>query len=1091
MKTPSIPESVVKKIHGVVGVLVVLLLLPPSIAASEAERIAFAIPEQRADRALTAFARQAGLSVLFPFDEVSGITTNKLEGSFDIETGVKLLLEGTGLVAEVKEGQRLTVHRADKGKDQDTEVGFFAKLAKGLAASFGGDDASDAEDKNKPTSSRLEEVVVTGSRIRRDGFNSAVPTAVLGSEMLQVLNVSNMGDAMGLVPANLSNWSPTAKPGGNESVPLNVFNGLNLANLRGLNPVYGSRTLTLVDSRRHIPTNQGDGVDLNMIPAILVDRMEIVTGGVSASYGSGAIGGAVNVLLEHDLDGLKTEASYGATTKGDGRNRYYGLAWGGQVGEGGRLIVGLEAQNMDSIDNCIEVREWCARGASLRENLDYAANGEPNFLYRENVRSDMSVRGVLPAQGKEFNDAGTAVQPYKTSGAYQVGGDGQHIYLDTTLRTNVERRVAYASYDYRFNADSHVFVEATAGRVGSLTPQDGIDLFNARLRPDNFYLRALEDDPCALTPDSCFINKDFSAQVQSANDTRTDLRRVTFGAGGRFGASSWTWEGYYQNGWAEMRQAVYNSRHALRMMLALDAVDDGNGNPVCRAVRDGVAPDFDGDPRLALGCVPINLFGTGAIEEQAYDYSWGRLLESSRVQQDMAELVSSGTFFKGYGTGPWSAAIGLSWRDESLESVADTAQPDYIRNDYNSQFGETFGGGVEVAEHFAELEVPLTRNIDLQMAARRSFYENTAGVGTAVEGREFRYDINTWKVNGSWEASRWLTLRASRSRDMRAPNFRELYYGKVFSRGGNFGYCDNPWTGNRFEGWYTFTGDPCRAELHGSIDLKPERSDTTTIGFVFSPSGSAPRLAVDYYAIKIEDAIAPGSWFATIDQCHLQRDPVSCSLIEGELLNPDDPLGGFSRLDVVSSKSQNQRSYESRGVDIAVDWAHQFKMGTVSTRLLASRMIAQLVQPTPASPQLRNIAGVSGTPNSGADWEPAPRWSAQWFTTFARGPLDLTVQARYVSAGIKNASYLGPEQNGFAPGTENSIDDNHVPSYLVWGLNASYDFNLMQGQAQVFASIQNLFDRDPPLIGTGIGGTNPVLFDTVGRRYQIGVRTRF
>jgi outer membrane receptor protein involved in Fe transport len=1090
MKTPSMPESVKNKSYGVAGVLVVLLFLPTSSAAAEDERIGFAIPEQRADRALTAFARQAGLSVLFPFDAVSGITTNELEGDFDIESGVKRLLDGTGLVAEVRDGTRLIV-RLDEARDEGAKPGLFAKLAQGLAAAFGAEAAPGPQAEDKLDSSRLEEVVVTGSRIRRDGFNSAVPTTVLGSEMLQVLSVNNTGDAMGLVPANLSNWSPTAKPGGNESVPLNVFNGLNLANLRGLNPVYGSRTLTLVDSRRHIPTNQGDGVDLNMIPAILIDRMEIVTGGVSASYGSGAIGGAVNVLLDHDLDGLKTEVNYGATTKGDGRDRYYGFAWGGQMGRNGRLILGLEMQDMEAIDNCIEVRDWCARGASLRENHEFASNGEPNFVYRENVRSDMSVRGVLARQGREFNAAGTDVVPYQNSDAYQVGGDGQHIYLDTTLRTNVDRRVGYLSYDHQFGADSHAFVEATAGRAGSLTPQDGIDLFNAVLRPDNFYLNALEQNPCALTPDTCFISKDFSAQVQSANDTRTDLRRFTVGAGGRFGASSWTWEGYYQHGWSEMRQAVYNSRHALRMLLALDAVDDGAGNPVCRAVRDGIAPGFDGDPRLVEGCVPINLFGTGAIDGAAYDYSWGRLVENSLVEQDMAEFVSSGKFFKGYGAGPWRAAVGLSWRDESLENVADITQPDYVRNDYNSQFGETFGGGVEVAEQFAELEVPLTRTLDLQFAARRSFYKNTAGVGTSVEGREFRYDINTWKMNGSWKVSDWLTLRASQSRDMRAPNFRELYYGKVFSRGGNFGYCDNPWTGNRFEGWYTFTGDPCRAELHGSIDLKPERSDARTLGFVLNPFGGDLRLAADYYEIRIEDAISPGSWFATVDQCHLQRDPQSCSLIEGQLLNPDDPLGGFSRLDVVSSKSQNQRSYASRGVDIAVDWAHAFELGTVSTRLLAARMLSQLVQPTPASPELRNIAGVSGTPNSGADWEPAPRWSAQWFTTFARGPVGVIVQARYVSSGIKNASYLGPGQTGFASNQENSIDDNQVPSYVVWGLNASYDIGVKAGKTQVFAGIQNLFDRDPPLIGTGIGGTNPVLFDTVGRRYQIGARIRF
>src|SRR5690606_17138503 len=244
-----------------------------------------------------------------------------------------------------------------------------------------------------------------------------------------------------------------------------------------------------------------------------------------------------------------------------------------------------------------------------------------------------------------------------------------------------------------------------------------------------------------------------------------------------------------------------------------------------------------------------------------------------------------------------------------------------------SQFGETFGGDVGVIEYFAELEIPLTERVEMQIAGRRSRYENTAGIGTQVEGRKFEYDIDTWKINGSWEALDGVVLRASKARDLRAPNFRELYYGKVFPRGSNFGYCGNPWTGNLFEGWYTSTGDSCRAELRGGIDLEPEKSDTTTAGFVLTSPQRNAQLAVDYYRIRIEDAIAPPSWFYTIDQCYLARDPAFCSLIEGELLDPADPLGGFARLDVVSSKSLNQFFYETRGIDIAADWVRPFQSG--------------------------------------------------------------------------------------------------------------------------------------------------------------------
>src|SRR5690606_9393589 len=133
-------------------------------------------------------------------------------------------------------------------------------------------------------------------------------------------------------PYDLPSRSPSSQTGRKNSYPLEGFHGLYLATLPGLNPAYGSRTLTLIDSRRHVPTNQGDGVDLNVIPSILVERMEVVTGGASASYGSGAIGGVVNVLLDRGLDGARAQLDMATTGAGDGDDIHYGFAWGGAIG---------------------------------------------------------------------------------------------------------------------------------------------------------------------------------------------------------------------------------------------------------------------------------------------------------------------------------------------------------------------------------------------------------------------------------------------------------------------------------------------------------------------------------------------------------------------------------------------------------------------------------------------------------------------------------------------------------------------------------------------------------------------------------------
>lgn len=137
-------------------------------------------------------------------------------------------------------------------------------------------------------------------------------------------------------------------------------------------------------------------------------------------------------------------------------------------------------------------------------------------------------------------------------------------------------------------------------------------------------------------------------------------------------------------------------------------------------------------------------------------------------------------------------------------------------------------------------------------------------------------------------------------------------------------------------------------------------------------------------------------------------------------------------------------------------------------------MIEQLVQPSPTSPQLRDIAAVTGTPGEGADWKPAADWTARWLTTFDTRPPSTTVQARYVSEGRKHA----PE----------SIDDNRVPRHILWGVSGAWAFDVDVRDTRVK---QNLLDEDPPLTGSGVGGTHPVFVDTVGRRYRVGLRASF
>lgn len=941
---------------------------------------------------------------------------------------------------------------------------------------------------------QLEEITVTGTRIRSDDFSNAQPSTVLGSDLLDSLGIVNVGDAMATLPSNVGNNTPTANPGGN------FFNGSNIANLRGLNPFFGSRTLTLVDSRRHVPTNQGDGVDLNFIPSILIDRMEVVTGGASASYGSGAIGGVTNVLLDRDLEGGKVQVDYGISGENDGEDIHMGVAWGTRVGANGHFVIGIEAQDAGGIGSCIDARDWCARNVAVITNPTWqnGAGTGPQFIVEDMVRNNNHIASshpVFPIANLVCADANCSSLRPRDVTVNQQGGEGRLQYQYTNMRSPVERQTVFAAYNHEISEDMTFFIEGSLGSVDTFTPQGSLDTTFGFLAPDNFYLQQLRDsgvDPCPFGP--CFVNKNYSDEVNTYNETTTDLERFALGLSGRFGESTWTWDAYYQYGKSDRSQLVNGNIQLERFNFALDAVDDGTGNPVCRIVRDGPPAGFVKDERLIAGCQPINVLGVGRLNDGGgQDYAWGRLLELTTVEQDMVEVVTSGEIFDGFGAGPIRAAVGLSWRDESIANISDPSQPDYARRDYLIQYGETFGGSVEVLEYFAEMQVPVTESFDVQLAVRNSEYENTAGIGTPVPGDTFEYDFTTWKITANWQVMDQLRLRGSVSRDLRAPNFRELYYGQDLQRGGPFGFCSNEWTGNISQGFFTNTGDPCTIELRGGLDLESEKSDTLTAGIVYTPNWVNMRFAVDYFNIEIEDAITPANTGLTLDGCF---DGVRefCEQIRGTQIDPNDITKGFSQIDAVTPTARNFRKYEANGFDVSADWAGEFGFGTITSRLIATRMLEQLIQPNENDPSLiRNIAGTTGQTNGFlADWSSAPGWSAQWINTYINGPFMVTASARWIKEGQLYADRIGPEDSGYDPSLPMSISTNRVPNYVNWSLNGSYSFTVADYELQAFGNINNLFDKEPPITGTGVGGSaNPTFYDTIGRTFRVGLRASF
>ena len=259
----------------------------------------------------------------------------------------------------------------------------------------------------------------------------------------------------------------------------------------------------------------------------------------------------------------------------------------------------------------------------------------------------------------------------------------------------------------------------------------------------------------------------------------------------------------------------------------------------------------------------------GADSAAAKAYAFGYIRENTDVEQNMAEFVASGDIAEGFGAGAAASRRRYFVPLGGALNLAAEELGDAIRRDFAIQYGESFAGDVDVVEFFGELDMPFHEKFSMQAAARYSEYENTAGFGTPVPGAKFKYDINTWKIGGSWDVVPALRVRFSQSHDIRAPNHRELYYGQVFTPGSFFGFIQPPFSNNPWTN--TAAPDPVSATLFGGArnGVLPEESDTSTIGFVIQPQDSNIRLAIDYFDITLENSISPANLSITIQGCFL------------------------------------------------------------------------------------------------------------------------------------------------------------------------------------------------------------------------------
>jgi iron complex outermembrane recepter protein len=889
-------------------------------------------------------------------------------------------------------------------------------------------DASDVDDQIV-----MESVKVTGTLIPRSTFELPTAVTVVEADDLAKSSPSTLAAALNNLPALVADSGPTASSGTLRSA------GQNFLNLRGLG---NDRTLTLVNGRRFPGSTPGGQVDTNMIPQGLVERVEIVTGGASAAYGSDAVAGVINFMLDTDYEGMKVSGSVGITDEGDGLEHRISATYGKALGEKVNFIISGEYYDADGIDG--DARDHRTQGRFQVSNpIGDGTVANPNNIVIERARvADGSLGGLITSSGRgasaftqslvglQFNpDGTTSVFDTGTfsNGAFQNGGDGINLGLYAPISRPLERATLYAGLEFEPNENTTLFVNggyATYESGNTLIPfhagRDG-----ATIRASNAFLPA-EIAAGMGSRDTFRIGRydsEFDLELQSEGQNR----RLELGLEYEFGDYRLVVSGQYGDNAEKAR--ILNNVIPSFYAQGIDS-ELVNGQAVCADTSNG--------------CVAINPFGVGSYTQEMIDFFTDTSMADTDVESTIATVMLNGPLIDGIGAGSWDFAIGGSTRSEKVDVTVDekSEQSLYATNNLKAWSGER-----TVDEIFAELNMPLLKDqvgaelLEVNVAARHTAYEFTDAV-------------DTWKVGVNYSPFADLRLRGSVSRDIRAGGLGEL-----FTRGQSgtsrtlfFDTVTDPVNPPAYQILTTQSGNP---------DLRPEIAESVVVGFVYSPSW-APNLdiSLDRFDIQIEDAISTLSGQLLIDQCADGFTEACDKIIRDDTGTIIELLNSNFNLDRLTLK----------GWDFDARYVADVGPGSLRLRTLLSRMSEQV-----------ETDAISGSVVDRVGEVPTPEWRALLSVNYDVEAWNFFLQSRY-----RGESQLEPT---FGPG---DAEYNDVPSSVYVDGQIGYDFG---DNMNMYLNIQNLLDKDPVFSPESTSlfysSSNQSAFDQVGRTFRIGFRASF
>ena len=1013
-----------------------------------------------------------------------------------------------------------------------------ASLALGIA--FAG---APAFAQTAPAEEENAVIIVTGSRIPQPNLTGVAPVTVVNSAEIKAMGVTRTEDLLNSLPQVFG------AQGGNVA---NGASGTSTVDLRDLGV---SRTLVLINGRRLMPgdaNSPDNAADLNFIPSSLVKRVDVLTGGASSTYGSDAVAGVVNFVMDTDFEGFQIDGQYSlyqhnnnnstldaaharrgfTQPKGsinDGGTIDLTAQFGGKFGDddqghftaymGYRKLKAVTQNRRDYSSCASQARSLAQLAADPNRVLDCGGSAtSPNgtfFDWNSNTLQVGPNRTFIPGSTPyNFAPLNYYQRPDEryTAGVfadYEIS-PAFHPYMEAMFMD--DRTVAQIAQSGDFGNTLSVNCDNPLLSAQQRTTVCGNDPF---VQNGNIITRVLDNgfpvvddgsdpmfpstapliftDPTTGNPYTKGFLQGLRRNVEGG-PRRDDLQHTAFRiVGGVKGEinKAFSYDASYVFGRTNLTETYFNEFSARRLNLAVDVVTNpATGLPVCRAALSGVDTT----------CVPYDIYGgPGFITPAALAYVQVPGFLRGNTQERVFNANVTGALGE-YGLKtPWADSglginVGFEYRKESLELNPDS---NYQTGDLTGQGAATLptSGSFDVKELFGEFQLPIieegfVHRLAIEGGYRYSHY--STGVNT-----------DTYKLAVEFAPVRDVTIRASYNRAVRAPNIQDLFSPVRVALNGSsdpctvggdatFAQCKLTGVPSNDPNNYQVAANPAgqfNGLIGGNANLTPEKSDTKTIGLVFQPSFLPGfNATLDGFDIKVNNLISTFGQDVTIQQCIDTADPTFCGLIHrdatGSLWRS---AGGY-----IEDLNRNVGSVKTRGIDVGMAYTRRLGTSSLSFNLQGTYLDQFRVNDGVSTPY--DCAGYYGL----VCGTPAPKWRHKARMTYAmENGLSLSLAWRYFkSVKLDRSSSDTTLAGAFVP------VNAKIPSQSYFDLAATFDIT---DQYTFRLGVQNLLDRDPPIIGSNgssaainactavfcSGNTFPNVYDAMGRYLYAGVTLKF